>query len=100
MQAAQAASSSDHDYGTDDSLDLGGQLCHQLPRHHFFAEPEQYRVKVQRFSRLPCEVTIQRISFDRDIERYSRAAENGYSSCFPSTARRRDPDRLEPEDLA
>lgn len=62
------------------------------PQHHFFAEPEQYRLKVQRFSRVPCEVTVQRISFDRDIDRYLSAAEHGLANV--STFRKqRDPDR-------
>jgi hypothetical protein len=76
----------------EESLDFSRITCKD-PRHHFFAEPEQYRVKVQRFTHIPCEVTIQRISFDRDIERYCRAADLGLSSCIPRRSFR-DPDRL------
>ena len=62
------------------------------PRYHFFDEGEQYRLKVQRFSKVPCEVTIQRISFEAEQQRYIRAAELGLS--YVSTTRTpRDPDR-------
>lgn len=91
MHALQAASSSDSDNGADQSLDLDRITCPE-PRHHFFAEPEQYRVKVQRFTHLPAEVTIQRISFDRDVARYLNAAELGLSSCIPRRSTR-DPNR-------
>lgn len=62
------------------------------PRHHFFEEVEQYRLKVQRFSRVPCEVTVQRISFERDQARYLMAAENGVRN-LTTLRRQRDPDR-------
>lgn len=62
------------------------------PRYHFFEEVEQYRIKVQRFSRVPCEVTVQRISFERDQIQYTRAAENGVSH-VSTTRKKRDPDR-------
>lgn len=52
------------------------------PLHCFFHEEEQYRVKVQRFSSVPPEITIQRIAFDRDVKAYQRAYENGAASCF------------------
>lgn len=64
----------------------------KAPRYHFFEEVEQYRAKVQRFSSVPCEVTIQRISFEQDQARYLRAAENGLSN-VSSSKKRRDPDR-------
>lgn len=64
----------------------------EKPLHHFFDEVEQFRVKVQRFSRVPCEVTVQRISFERDQARYLMAAENGFSNVLKSR-RVRDPDR-------
>ena len=62
------------------------------PRYHFFEEVEQYRIKVQRFSRVPCEVTVQRISFEGDQARYLSAAERGFGN-VPTTRKRRDPDR-------
>ena len=62
------------------------------PQHHFFSEPEQFRVKVQRFSAVPPEVTVQRISFERDIARYRMAAERGLSN-VPTSRSKRDPDR-------
>lgn len=45
------------------------------PRHFWAGETEQYRLKVRRFSTLPAEFTVQRVSFDRDLERYQRAAQ-------------------------
>lgn len=54
-----------------------------VPQHFFFDEVEQFRVKVQPFSSTPAELTIQRISFQRDSDRYRRAYENGQASCFP-----------------
>lgn len=60
------------------------------PQHHFFAEPVQYRAKVQRFSQAPPEVTVQRIEFDRDIRAYRRAAELGLSTVPSGTRRARD----------
>lgn len=53
------------------------------PLHCFAYEAEQYRVKLQPFSSLPPEITVQRISFDRDVRAYMNAYDNGHSSCFP-----------------
>lgn len=50
----------------------------------------QYRVKVQRFSAMPAELTVQRVSFDTDIQAYKRAWENGLSS-VPVGGRRLEP---------
>ena len=44
------------------------------PVHPWYGETEQYRLKVQRFSQLPAEFTVQRISFQKDRERYENAA--------------------------
>ena len=57
------------------------------PRHHFFAEEEQFRVKVQRFSHVPPEFTVQKISFSSDVKRYQNAYYRGQSSCFTSRTR-------------
>ena len=57
------------------------------PRHHFFAEEVQFRVKVQRFSRVPGEFTVQKIDFGSDVKRYQNAYHRGQSSCFPSRTR-------------
>ena len=62
------------------------------PRHHFFSEDIQYRVKVQRFSNVPCEVTVQKISFEAVQARYHLSAENGLSN-VSTHRKRRDPDR-------
>jgi hypothetical protein len=48
---------------------------HSKPLHPWYGETEQFRLKLRKFSNLPPEFTVQRISFDRDIERYKKAAE-------------------------
>lgn len=65
------------------------------PRHNFFEEPEQFRLKLRTFSRMPPEVTVQRISFDRDCRAYQNAYERGAQSAFP---RRPRPDPSKPRD--
>ena len=67
----------------------------QTPRHHWFTDPEQYRVKVQTYTRLPPEVTVQRISFERDVRAYRAAYDSGRPSAFPRRAR---PDPSAPRD--
>lgn len=52
------------------------------PRYHFANEETQYRLKVQHFSKVPKEFTIQRISFEKDVDRYVRAYHSGQNSCF------------------
>jgi hypothetical protein len=64
-----------------------------VPKHSVFTEEIQYRAKLQSFSKSPPELTVQRISFERDVDRYRRAAENGNVSCFPGR-RTRNPDRI------
>lgn len=49
------------------------------PRHHFFSEQSQFRVKLRSFSNAPPEVTVQNITFDRDVDRYLLAAEKDVS---------------------
>jgi len=51
------------------------------PRHSWVTEQAQYRLKVQPFGNTPAEFTVQQISFERDMERYERAAAAGMSSC-------------------
>ena len=74
-----------------DSFDLFNAAT---PRHSVFLEEIQFRAKYQRFGKAPPELTVQKISFERDVDRYRRAAENGNQSCF--TGRRvRNPDLLQ-----
>lgn len=69
------------------------------PLHPWSVELEQHRVKLQTFSNCPPEVTIQRISFERDHDAYLRAYNNGFSR-VSSGRRVRDPDRTpDPEDV-
>lgn len=58
------------------------------PLHDPLWDLTQYRVKVQRYSKSPTEMTVQRISFDRDWQRYQNAYHSGRSSCFPVRRRR------------
>jgi hypothetical protein len=53
------------------------------PRHFWASDESQFRVKVRQFSRTPGEFTIQRINFDRELDRYMQADAHGQSSCFP-----------------
>lgn len=83
-----------------DPFDTPQAPANPAPRHPWHTEQTQYRVKVQSFSRLPDEVTVQRISFERDFDRYHRAYENGQRSCFtqrraPDPDKPRDPEALE-----
>ena len=54
-----------------------------VPQHFFYDEVAQYRVKVQPFSSTPPEITISRVSFERDCAAYRRAYDDGRESCFP-----------------
>lgn len=65
-------------------------LDRSTPLHPWYGETEQFRLKVQRFSNLPAEFTVQRISFAKDRERYENAAANARSvetSIAPRRAR-------------
>ena len=69
------------------------------PAHCFFSEPNQYRAKVQRYSKAPPELTVRRVSFERDMERYHRAYENGQDRVTPSRRKRLPPETRDPEDI-
>lgn len=56
-------------------------LDNSKPRHFWGHESIQHRVKVRTFTHLPPEVTVQRISFERDLEAANRAYENGHTNC-------------------
>lgn len=77
------------------------------PQHSWFAshgtdapdeELYQYRAKVQRYSRMPSEITVQRVSFDRDMQSYRRAYENGLSDTRRRGYPREKPEFQDPED--
>lgn len=69
------------------------------PRHFWHHEQEQYRLKVQRFTRMPPEVTVQRISFERDARAYQNAYENGFSRTTPKRGTRSAPAERDAESL-
>lgn len=79
-----------------EDIPFGPPVDRSKPQHHFFAEEEQYRVKVQKFTAAPTEYTVQKISFDRDVDRYRRAAERGFSHVSTPRRRQRDPS-VEPD---
>jgi len=59
------------------------------PRHAWYGETEQYRLKVRRFSKCPPEFTVQRISFEKDLDRYKAAASHSRSvECSVSPRRK------------
>lgn len=63
------------------------------PRHFWAHETVQFRVKVRAFSNLPPEFTVQRISFERDLENVQRAYENGYTNATTKRGQRVKGDR-------
>lgn len=65
------------------------QVNHLTPRHAWYGETEQYRLKVRRFSKVPAEFTVQRISFEKDLARYRNAAENARTTETTIPPRRR-----------
>lgn len=65
------------------------------PRHDWFTDPEQYRLKVRTFSHMPPEFTVQRVSFERDRAAYLNAYHRGNQSAFPRRVR---PDPSKPRD--
>ena len=68
--------------------------------HHSTHECEiQYRLKVQRYTSLPCEVTVQRVDYSPFYDRYSRAYENGYNECFTRRGGVREASRATPESI-
>lgn len=74
--------------------DFSSPLDQSKPQHFWAHETTQYRVKVRPFSRVPAEFTIQRISFERDLEIANRGYENGYSNCLTKRGQRVKGDRV------
>lgn len=68
------------------------------PQHFWGHEPTQYRLKIRSFSKVPAEFTVQRISFERDLEAANRAYENGYTNCTTRRGQRVKTDRLPDEE--
>lgn len=51
------------------------------PRHSTHEHEVQYRLKIQRYTSLPCELTVQRIDHGPQFDRYSLAYEKGWNNC-------------------
>lgn len=62
-------------------------IPNEKPLHSIFAEETQFRAKLQRFSRSPSELTVQLVSHVRDVDRYLRANEKGFTNAFPNPRR-------------
>ena len=82
----------EHHTGQDFWLPESKTLDRSKPLHCWFGETEQYRVKVQRYSRLQPEMTVERVSFERD----RKAAQNAYDRGYDTVYRRRGGFRSEP----
>lgn len=72
------------------------------PLHSWLQEQQQYRLKVRTFTKAPPEFTVQRISFEKDFDRYHSAYERGQTRCgTPGGGKRRtggqsrDPESIE-----
>ena len=68
------------------------------PLHFWAGETEQFRVKLQRFSNCPPEFVVQKISFQKDLERYQKAAERAQAVESTLPPRRSRSARLEPSE--
>lgn len=76
-----------------------GDLDRSSPLRDWFTEPEQWRLKVQRFTRAPTEITVQKVDFSAQAARYHRAWENGQASANPKGVRRTPVAHRDPEDV-
>jgi hypothetical protein len=72
-----------------ENIPFGPVQDHSAPRHAWFGETEQYRLKVRRFSKCPPEFTVQRISFEKDLAKYRNAAEHARTTETTIPPRRR-----------
>ena len=85
---------------TDYAHPEGPSIDRSKPLHPFFSEPIQYRAKLQRYKKLPPEMTLERVSFDRDVKAYQHAYDKGFSTVYqPSRRRRQAPVAPDPERL-
>jgi len=76
----------------DDLIPFDSSAHKPGPKHLWFDEQIQYRLKVRTFSSVPPEVTIQRISFEKDVRMYQNAYDNKQSRCGARGGRRAPPD--------
>jgi hypothetical protein len=76
------------------------KILGEKPAHDTFAEPLQWRAKVQRFSKLPPELVVRQVDFERENDRYLSAYRRGVPFTGPGATinvpapvrRPRDPD--------
>lgn len=81
-----------------DALALGG-VDRSAPLRDWFTDQVQWRAKVQRYSNAPPELTVQRVDFCREADRYHRAWENGQDRCTPKRSSRTPHQEQDPEDI-
>lgn len=73
----------------DADIPLSDSVDRSSPVHPRFEELEQYRLKVRTFSKLGPELTIQRVSFEPEVDRYWSAYHAGRPSVGRPTGKRR-----------
>ena len=76
-----------------DTLDdpfVNNSVNSENPLYSTHEHEVQYRLKIQRYSSLPCEITVQKVDYSPLYDKYSRAYENGYNSCFTRRGSTRD----------
>ena len=81
-----------------DTLDSPTDTYDQ-PRHSTHEHEVQYRVKVQRYTSLPCELTVQRVDHGPQFDRYSLAYEKGWNNCFTRSSGTRRASVSTPESI-
>ena len=69
------------------------------PLHSTHEHEEQYRLKVQRYTSLPCEITVQRVSHHWLWDPYHSAYAKGYSRCAVPGKRERKTSASTPETI-
>lgn len=72
---------------------------HQKPIYSTHEHEVQYRLKIQRFTSVPSEITVQRVDYSADYDKYSRAYEKGFNSCYSRRGGSRAPSQSTPESI-
>ena len=69
------------------------------PLHSTHEHEEQYRLKIQRFSKVPCEITVQRVSHHHLYDPYHAAFNKGHSRCAIPKKREKNSGVSKPENI-
>ena len=81
-----------------DPLDSTPQNYDQ-PCHSTHEREIQYRLKIQRYTSVPCEITVQRVDYSSDYDKYSSAYEKGFNSCYTRRGGSRAPSESTAESI-